>query len=41
MDTYCAKLMELEKFFIDNKIALKYKAKYYVNWADKFLHGIN
>ena len=41
MDIYCAKLMEFEKFLIDNKIVLKDKAKYYVNWADKFLHGIN
>ena len=41
MDAYCAKLMEFEKFLIDNKIVLKDKAKYYVNWADKFLHGIN
>jgi integrase len=41
MDAYCAKLMEFEKFLIDNRIVLKDKAKYYVNWADKFLHGIN
>ena len=33
--------MEFEKFLIDNKIVLKDKAKYYVDWADKFLHGIN
>jgi len=33
--------MEFEKFLIDNKIVPKDKAKYYVNWADKYLHGIN
>ncbi len=41
MDTYCAKLMEFEKFLIDSRIVQKEKTKYYVNWADKYLHGIN
>ena len=41
MDAYCAKLMEFEKFLIDNRVVQKDKAKYYVNWADKYLHGIN
>ncbi len=41
MDTYCAKLMEYEKYLVSNRLVQKDKAKYYVNWADKFLHGIN
>ena len=41
METHCAKLMEFEKFLVDNRMAQKDRAKYYVNWADKFLHGIN
>ncbi|OGV38295.1 MAG: hypothetical protein A2X48_07130 [Lentisphaerae bacterium GWF2_49_21] len=41
MDTYCAKLMEFEKYLMANRLVQRDKAKYYVNWADKFLHGIN
>ena len=36
MDTYCAKLMEFEKFLIDSRMVQKDKAKYFVNWADKY-----
>ena len=35
METYCVKMMDLEKCRIDNRLAPKSKAKYYVNWADK------
>ncbi|MFZ2656893.1 MAG: integron integrase [Victivallales bacterium] len=41
MDTYCAKLMDYEKYLVTNRLVPKDKAGYYVNWADKFLHGIN
>jgi len=41
MDTYCAKLMEYEKYLIANSLVPNGKAGYYVNWVDKFLHGIN
>ena len=41
METYCAKLMEYEKYLIANSLVPNGKAGYYVNWVDKFLHGIN
>ena len=41
MDTYCAKLVDFEKYLVVNRLVSKDRAKYYVNWADKFLHGIN
>jgi hypothetical protein len=34
-------MMDFEKYLVDNRLVPKEKAKYFVNWADKFLHGIN
>jgi hypothetical protein len=41
MDIYGGKLMEFEKYLKTNNLVPLDKAKYYSNWADKFLHGIN
>ena len=41
MDIYGAKLMELEKYLKSNNLVPENKIKYFSNWADKFLHGIN
>ena len=41
MDAYCARLTEYEKYLVANRLVQRDKVKYYSNWADKFLHGIN
>ena len=41
MDITGARIMEFEKFLKANNLVPMDKAKYYSNWADKFLHGIN
>jgi integron integrase len=41
MDIYGAKLMEFEKYLKNNNLVPENKIKYFSNWADKFLHGIN
>jgi hypothetical protein len=33
--------MEYEKYLIANNLVPNGRAGYYVNWVDKFLHGIN
>jgi hypothetical protein len=41
MDAYNARLVEYEKYLVANRLVNREKVKYYSNWADKFLHGIN
>ncbi len=41
MDIYGAKLMEFEKYLKNNNLVPENKIKYFSNWADNFLHGIN
>ncbi|MFA6291004.1 MAG: hypothetical protein WC637_04440 [Victivallales bacterium] len=41
MDAYSSKLVDYEKYLIANKLVPADKSKYYSNWADKYLHGIN
>ena len=41
MDIYGAKLMEFEKYLKTNNLVPENKIKYFSNWADKFLHGLN
>ncbi len=41
MDIVGANLMEFEKYLRINNLVPVDKIKYYSNWADKFLHGIN
>ena len=41
MDICGAKLMEFKKYLKTNNLVPENKIKYFSNWADKFLHGIN
>ena len=41
MEAYCSKLVDYEKYLISNNLVPAEKSRYYSNWADKYLHGIN
>jgi hypothetical protein len=41
MEAYCSKLVDYEKYLIANNLVSSDKSRYYSNWTDKYLHGIN
>jgi hypothetical protein len=41
MEAYCSNLADYEKYLIVNNLVPAEKTRYYSNWADKYLHGIN